>query len=70
MRHCRIPRNFHQDLLKTTLSPDIFQVFALSAISGYRMADWLRLFGLPLEHLPKTTLDDSGQATARRQDRR
>src|SRR5262244_3291811 len=42
---CRIPRNFFNDLLTTTLSPDIFQLFTLSAISGYRLADLLVLFG-------------------------
>lgn len=64
MRHCRIPRNFYQDLLKTTLSPDIFQVFALSAISGYRMADWLRLFGLPIEQIPRLQLSMPAKRTA------
>jgi len=48
---CRIPRNFYHDLLTTTLSPDIFQVFSLSAISGYGLTDWLALFGLPLEQI-------------------
>jgi hypothetical protein len=42
---CRIPRNFHNDLVTTALSPDIFQLFTLSAVSGYRLADWLSLFG-------------------------
>jgi hypothetical protein len=64
MRRCRIPRNFYQDLLKTTLSPDIFQVFALSAISGYRMADWLRLFGLPIEQIPRLQLSLPAKRTA------
>jgi len=64
MRHRRIPRNFHQDLLKTTLSPDIFQVFALSVISGYRMADWLRLFGLPIEQIPRLQLSLPAKRTA------
>jgi hypothetical protein len=56
MRHGRIPRNFYQDLRRTTLTPDIFQVFALSAVSGYRLADWLRLFGFPLEQIPRLQL--------------
>ncbi len=46
---CRIPRNFYHDLLTTTLSPDIFQVFSLSAISGYGLTDWLALFGCAVE---------------------
>jgi hypothetical protein len=56
MRHGRIPRNFYQDLRRTTLTPNIFQVFALSAVSGYRLADWLRLFGFPLEQIPRLQL--------------
>jgi hypothetical protein len=64
MRRCRIPRNFYQDLRTTTLSPDIFQVFALSAISGYRLADWLRLFGFPIEQIPRLQLLMPAKRTA------
>jgi hypothetical protein len=63
MRHCRIPRNFYQDLRTTTFSPDIFQVFALSAISGYRLADWLRLFGFPFEQIPRLQLSIPAKRT-------
>ena len=36
-----------------TFSPSIHQLFALSRISGYRFADWLRVFGFHLEELPR-----------------
>ena len=53
---CRIPRNFHNDLVTTALSPDIFQLFTLSAVSGYRLADWFSLFGFSPEEIPHLQL--------------
>jgi hypothetical protein len=53
---CRVPRNFYHDLRTTRLSPDLFQVFALSTVSGYRLTDWLKLFGLPIERIPHLQL--------------
>ena len=60
---CRIPRNFYNDLLTTTLSPDIFQLFTLSAVSGYRVSDWLALFGFSLEEIPRLQLALPGKRT-------
>lgn len=61
---CRIPRNFHNDLVTTALSPDIFQLFTLSAVSGYRLADWLRLFGFSPEEIPHLQLSLPAKRTA------
>jgi len=60
---CRIPRNFYNDLLTTTLSPDIFQLFTLSAVSGYRISDWLALFGFSAEEIPRLQLALPGKRT-------
>jgi hypothetical protein len=61
---CRIPRNFHNDLVTTALSPDIFQLFTLSAVSGYRLADWLGLFGFFPEEIPQLQLSLPAKRTA------
>ncbi len=53
---CRIPRNFYNDVRTTALSPDIFQLFTLSAVSGYRLADWFSLFGFSPEEIPRLQL--------------
>ena len=34
-------------------SPSLYQLFAISMISDYRMADWLRVFGFDLEEIPR-----------------
>lgn len=47
-----LPHNLYFDLRRETFSPSIHQLFALSRISGYRLADWLRVFGFHLEDLP------------------
>jgi hypothetical protein len=41
-----IPHNFHPDLVTTALSPDVFQLLTLSAVSAYRLVDWfaVRIF--------------------------
>jgi hypothetical protein len=61
---CRIPRNFHNDLVTTALSPDIFQLFTLSAVSGYRLADWFALFGFSPEETPHLQLSLPAKRTA------
>ena len=40
-----VPHNLYHDLRVSTFSPSVYQIFALSQISGYRLSDWLRLFG-------------------------
>jgi hypothetical protein len=48
-----LPHNLYFDLRSGTFSPNIYQVFALSRISGYRLTDWARLFGADLESIPR-----------------
>jgi len=42
----RIPPNFYDALRRTSFSPSLHQLFALSVLTGYRLADWLCVFGL------------------------
>jgi hypothetical protein len=64
-----IPRNFYFQLFSAGLSPTLHQLFALSHLSGYRLADWLAVFGFRLDEIsrlqaalehPRTTLLDNG----------
>ncbi len=48
-----LPHNFYYALRQAAFTPSIFQVFALSDISGYRLSDWLRVFGIELEDVPR-----------------
>jgi len=48
-----IPHNLYYDLRTATFSPSIYQFLALSRISGYLLADWLRVFGIDLEDIPR-----------------
>lgn len=62
-----IPRNLYFQLRSAGWSPTLHQLFALSKLSGYRLADWLGVFGFPVDqisrlhatlHHPRTTLID------------
>jgi len=48
-----LPHHFYYDLRTGSFRPSIHQIFALSRISGYRMADWLRVFGFDLEDITR-----------------
>ena len=48
-----LPHNLYSDLRRGTFIPSIYQVLALSRISGYRLSDWLRVFGIDLENIPR-----------------
>jgi hypothetical protein len=48
-----IPHNLYYDLRRGTFTPSIYQLAALSHISGYRLTDWLRVFGFDLEDIPR-----------------
>jgi hypothetical protein len=48
-----LPHNLYYDLRRAAFTPSIYQVFALSRISGYRLTDWLRAFGIDLEDVPR-----------------
>lgn len=63
-----IPHNLYYDLRAEGFSPKIQQIIALSAISQYRLTDWLAVFGFRLDEIPRlqatlpaerTTLIDS-----------
>ena len=46
-----VPHHFYADLRSKTFSPRIEQVLAFSAITNYRLVDWLVLFGFNLDDL-------------------
>lgn len=48
-----LPSNFYYQLRTGVLAPNIYQLFALSKISDYRLADWLHVFGHRLDDLPR-----------------
>jgi hypothetical protein len=48
-----IPHNLYFDLRGGTFSPSIYQFLALSRITGYRLLDWVRLFGFDLEDIAR-----------------
>jgi hypothetical protein len=48
-----IPHNFYSALRKQRFSPSLYQMHALSVLSGYRLVDWLRLFGFSLDEVPR-----------------
>ena len=48
-----LPHNLYFDLRRGTFSPSIYQFFALSRITGYRLPDWVRLFGVDLENIAR-----------------
>lgn len=46
-----VPHNFYYDLREGNFSPSIHQFVAMSRITGYRLADWVRLFGADVENI-------------------
>ena len=48
-----LPHNLYYDLRSGSFRPSTHQIFALSRISGYRVADWLRVFGFDLEDITR-----------------
>jgi len=68
-RRFHIPPNLFHLLQRKAFSPSIHQIFALSQLCDYRMADWLTVFGLMLHDITRlqavlparyTTLLDPG----------
>ena len=45
--------NFYYELNLGSFSPSLYQLFALSRISNYRLFDWLHVFGLDAEQIPR-----------------
>jgi len=51
--HFHIPPNLYHILDHRGFSPSIHQVFVLSRLSNYRLLDWLAIFGLVLDDIPR-----------------
>jgi len=47
-----IPRNLYFRLRSAKLTPTTHQLLALAELTGYRLRDWLAVFGLRLEEIP------------------
>lgn len=47
-----VPHNLYYDLKRAGFTPSLFQLLALSRISGYRLTDWLSVFGFAIETIP------------------
>jgi hypothetical protein len=45
----RIPPNFYDALRHRSFSPSLHQLYALSTLTGFRLADWLHLFGFSFD---------------------
>ena len=50
---CQIPHNFYSSLRNRLFSPSLYQILALSTLSGYRLVDWLTVFGFSLDDVPR-----------------
>ncbi len=48
-----LPHNLYYDLRHGGYSPSLFQLFAFSRISNYRLTDWLRIFGFDVGVIPR-----------------
>jgi hypothetical protein len=48
-----ISHNLYHDLRVGIFCPNIYQVFALSHFTNYRLVDWLRVFGYHLDEIPR-----------------
>lgn len=48
-----IPHNLYDSIRKRRFTPSIYQVVALSLLSGYRFVDWLELFGISLDNVSR-----------------
>ena len=48
-----VPPNLYHSLQQTSFSPSIHQLFFLSRVSGYRLVDWLAVFGVILDDIPR-----------------
>lgn len=48
-----LPHNLYYELRAQAFSPSLHQLFALSRLTNYRLADWAHVFGLDLEQIPR-----------------
>ena len=51
-----IPHNLYHDLADPSRAPSIHQMIALSQITKYRLYDWLGVFGIDLDQIPRLQL--------------
>jgi len=51
-----VSHNLYSELSKPALKPTIYQILALSHVTGYRLADWLRVFGLDPDAISRLQL--------------
>jgi hypothetical protein len=49
--HHHIPHNLYDAIRRRQFSPSIYQIAALSLLSGYQFVDWLELFGFSLDNV-------------------
>jgi transcriptional regulator with XRE-family HTH domain len=48
-RHEHVPHNLYEAIQKRDFSPGLFQLSALAETSGYRLVDWLSVFGIAMD---------------------
>jgi hypothetical protein len=58
-----LPHNLYYDLRHGGFSPSLFQLFALSRISNYRVTDWMRVFGFDVGVIPRLQVQFSSART-------
>jgi hypothetical protein len=58
-----LPHQLYYDLRGGSFRPSIHQIFALSRISGYSVADWLRVFGFDLEDITRLQIEIPSKRT-------
>jgi hypothetical protein len=51
-----LPRNLYHHLDASTATLSIYQLFALSRITGYRLSNWLAVFGIELDVISQLTV--------------
>lgn len=51
-----IPHNLYFDLRGDRFTPNIYQLIALSCVSGYSLIHWLSVFGFHLDDIPRLQL--------------
>ena len=58
-----LPHNLYYDLRRGTFSPSLFQLFALSRISNYRLIDWMRGVWFSYRAIPRLQIQLSSPRT-------
>jgi hypothetical protein len=48
-----LPRNLYHRLAASAVAPGIYQLFALSRVTNYRLSEWLGVFGFDLDVIPQ-----------------